>query len=408
MRAAAAVAALCLAAATAAASPPRAVVTAPIRLEALDLAYDLEFEAADAAIRRALDLDPGDAANHLAHASITWIRLLFRRGALTVDEYLGPPSLADVARPAPPSAEAAVLRAALGRARALAEGRLRTHPNDVDALFAAGAAAGREAAYIATEEGRLLAAYWTSRRAYEAHRMVLALDPSRADAGLIVGTYRYLVATLGRIMRWIAYLAGFDGDKAQALRLLDACASVPNEAGLEARFALVIVFSREGRYDDALRVLAGLRERYPRNRLLYLETGATLLRAGRPAEALRWLDESLARFSQDARPRSFGEDAWWHYKRGVALVQLGRAADARAAADAAAASPAYSWVQGRILTLSGQIFDVQGRRPDALGAYRRARGIAKSTRDHRGVQQAERWIDNPFRGTSASRPRPNQ
>jgi tetratricopeptide (TPR) repeat protein len=396
MRATAVAAALCLAAAAAAASPP----SEALRLRSIDLAYSLDFDAAEAAIRDAIVRDPDDPANYLAQASIVWVRMLFQRGALTVDEYLGPPSLSDVSRTPPPARRSAELRAALARATSLAEQRLAKNPDDVSALYAVGAAAGRDAAYTATEEGRLMRAFWTARRAYDAHQRVLELDPARTDAGLIVGTYRYLVATLSRVMRWIAYLAGFGGDKDRAYRLLEACTTAPNETAIEARFALIITYSRDGRHDDALRELRVLRGRYPRNRLLWLETGATLLRAARPAEALGWLDEGLAALASDHRPRSFGEDAWWHYKRGVALVRLGRVADAHRAAETASAAAAYTWVRGRILTLSGQIDDVSGRRDAALRAYRRAREIGRSTRDALGVQEAERGIDKPFSGTS--------
>lgn len=396
MKAAAVATALCLAAATAAASPP----PDELRLQSINLAYNLDFDAADAAILDVIARAPDDPANHLARASIVWVRMLFQRGALTVDEYLGPPSLSDVSRTPPASRRSSELRVALARATALAEQRLRQNPHDVSALYAIGAAAGREAAYIATEEGRLMRAFWTARRAYDAHERVLTLDPSRKDAGLIVGTYRYLVATLSRVMRWIAYLAGFGGDKDRAYSLLEACTTVPNETGIEARFALIITYSRDGRHDDALRELRVLRERYPRNRLLWLETGATLLRAGKPGEALVWLDDGLAALASDDRPRSFGEDAWWHYKRGLALVRLGRVADARQAAAAATSAKAYTWVRGRILTLTGQIDDLSGRRDAALRAYRQARDIGRSTRDALGVQEAQRWIDNPFMGTS--------
>lgn len=396
MRAAAVAAALCFAAATAAASQP----SEALRQRSVDLAYSLDFDAAAATIRDAITRAPNDPANYLAQASIAWVRMLFERGALTVDEYLGPPSLSDVSRTPPPAHRSGELRAALARATSLAEQQLRKNPNDIAALYVVGAAAGREAAYTATEEGRLMRAFWTARRAYDAHQRVLELDPARTDAGLIVGTYRYLVATLSRVMRWIAYLAGFGGDKDRAYHLLEACTTAPGETAIEARFALIIAYSRDGRHDDALRELRVLRARYPRNRLIWLETGATLLRAGRPAEALGWLDEGLAALAADSRPRSFGEDAWWHYNRGVALVRLGQVADARKAAETASVAPAYTWVRGRILTLTGQIDDLSGRRGAALRSYRQARDIGRSTRDALGVQEAERGIDKPFSGTS--------
>jgi predicted Zn-dependent protease len=144
-----------------------------------------------------------------------------------------------------------------------------------------------------------------------------------------------------------------------------------------------------------------LRERFPHNRLLWLETGATTLRAGRPRDALVWLDEGMSRLPADTRPRSAGEMATWHLKRGSAYALLGDAARAGADAKAAAGEAAARWVRGRVAILEGQVADLQGRRPDALAAYRRGRELCRSGNDPVGVQQAERWLDNVFRGTSA-------
>src|SRR6185295_5281404 len=113
------------------------------------------------------------------------------------------------------------------------------------------------------------------------------------------------------------------------------------------RFALVLLYNREKRYDDALKALAALRERYPKNRLAWLETGATALRAGGAADAERWLNDGLARSAGDARTRMFGEDALWHYKRGTARAWLGKTAEADADLRKALSSEGRKWVHGR-------------------------------------------------------------
>ena len=64
----------------------------------------------------------------------------------------------------------------------------------------------------------MLAGFRAARRAYDEHERVLDLDPSRKDAGLIVGTYRYLVSTLSLPMRMMAYVAGFGGGRERGHR----------------------------------------------------------------------------------------------------------------------------------------------------------------------------------------------
>ena len=112
-----------------------------------------------------------------------------------------------------------------------------------------GAALGLEASYIATVEGRLMAGFRAARRCYDAHERVLELDPSRTDAGLVVGTYRYLVASLPVHMRMLAYVAGFGGGKEHGIELLERAAAGAGEARTDALFALVLVYNRERRFD---------------------------------------------------------------------------------------------------------------------------------------------------------------
>jgi predicted Zn-dependent protease len=172
--------------------------------------------------------------------------------------------------------------------RAVALSRTRVAANwGAAAQFDLGSAIALNASYVATVEGGMMGAFRAAREAFNAHEKVLELAPSRRDAGLVVGTYRYLVAALSMPLRWAAYLAGFGGGREQGLRLVARAAEHASENQADARLALVLIYNRERRYDEALTQLAKLREQYPRNRLLWLEAGATALRAGRPADAER-------------------------------------------------------------------------------------------------------------------------
>ena len=108
-----------------------------------------------------------------------------------------------------------------------------------------------QASYGATVEGKVLASFRAARRAYDAHENVLELDPSRKDAGLIVGTYRYIVSALSLPMRLMAYVAGFGGGKERGLQMIEEAAAHPGLTQTDARFALLLLYNRERRFDDA-------------------------------------------------------------------------------------------------------------------------------------------------------------
>ena len=212
---------------------------ASLRSEAFALAYNLDYPEAVAMFDKALALDPNDSATHRARATAAWLHIIFRRGSITVDQYLGGASRRDMKMEKPPAEEAAIFTRHVNRALELAERRLAANPKDAAALYDLGAAVGLQASYVATVEGRLGGAFRAARRAYDTHERVLALDPSRKDAGLTVGTYRYVVATLSLPARWVAYLAGFGGDKSRGLRLIEEAValSVRQPGGREVRAA---------------------------------------------------------------------------------------------------------------------------------------------------------------------------
>jgi tetratricopeptide (TPR) repeat protein len=290
-----------------------------LRAEALELGYNLDHDRALATFEAAIAADPTDPAPHRLAAATIWIQSLFEQGAVTAEDYLGQ-ARSNVERK-PLSAERAVaFRRHLDRALELSDARLRANPRDPDAHFQIGAAYGFRASYTATVEGRVLGGFGDARRAYREHTRVLDLDPSRTDAGLIVGMYRYGVSQLPFGWRLIAGLAGFDGGREQGITLVERAAGTPSDVQTNARFTLIVIYNREGRYEAALREIQQLQTQYPRNRLLWLEAGTTALRAKRFAVARAALEEGLLKFTADRRGRAFGEEARWRYAYGAALA----------------------------------------------------------------------------------------
>jgi tetratricopeptide (TPR) repeat protein len=354
--------------------------SAALRARALDLGYNLDHDEALAAFKAAIALDRSDPAPYRLVAATLWINLLFRQGAVLADDYLGQ-ARSDLARTPPPPELAAAFQANLDKALALSAARVRANPAAADAHFQLGATHGFLATYRGTVEGRVLGAVGPARRAYGEHERALELDPARKDAGLIVGMYRYGVSTLPLPLRLLAGLAGFGGGRDRGLRLIEDAASFPSDVQPNAMFTLIVIYNREGRYGDAMRVIAELQRRYPRNRLLWLEAASTALRAGRPAEAKHALEEGLARFSSDPRPRAFGELARWHYYLGAALVALKvrDAAESELAAVLGAEAP--EWLRGRAHKELGKLADLRGDRAVATVEYQTSMRICRAQKD---------------------------
>ena len=365
------------------------------------LVYNLDHDQALAAFQRAVEADPDDPAAYRAVAGITWLNLMFTRGALSADEFLSSLPESNAAMAPPPAAMAAAFRANIEKSMELAEAQIRRRPFDAGAQFNLGASRGLLAAYTVTIEGSLFGAVRLARGAFKAMEQVLVLDPSRKDASFFTGSYRYAVANLNSVRRWMAYLAGFSGDRDVAIRMLEESAAYPSDVQSDARILLVLVYNKERRYDDALRLLEGLRRDFPRNRLLWLESGAGEMRAGRAARALEFLDAGIGLFERDTRQKAFGEAALWHAKRGAVHVALGNRAKAEADLRKALAAEGRDWVHGRCHLELGKLADLSGNRTAATAEYRLAVVLCGGDRDPIGSAEAKRYLDRPFSGTIA-------
>jgi tetratricopeptide (TPR) repeat protein len=368
-----------------------------LRVRAFELAYNLDYDDATREMEAAVRADPSDAAAERGLAVIPWLLISFTRGAVTVDDYLGSISRQNVALRQPPADLAQRLQRHSGRALQLAEADVARRPRDPEAVYQLGAAVGLQATYVATVEGRVLGAFRAARRAYDAHEQVLDMAPARKDAGLVVGTYRYIVSAMSFPVRMMAYAAGFGGDRDRGLRMIEEAAASDTEAAADARFALVLLYNRDGRFADALRVLGELQKAFPRNRILWLEAGATALRAGRAAEAEQFLSEGVKRLAADRRPRMFGEEALWLYKRGAALLALNRLEEAAADLTRGATLEARRWVAGRTQAELGKLADLRQDRATARAHFQRALTLAQEDNDPAGAAAARRWLNTPYR-----------
>lgn len=372
--------------------------SAALCAQASDAAYNLDYDRAADLFRQAIAADPADAAAYRGAAKAAWLRILFQQGAVTTDEYMGPISSSDRKVPKPPPALAAEFHSHIDRAVKLGEQAVAREPRSAAAHYALGAALGFLASYTGTIDGKMFAAMRSARRAFAEHEKVLEIDPGRHDAGLVVGTYRYLVSALPMPLRWVAYVVGFGGGRDTAVRRLREAAAYPGDTQADARFALVLIYNREGRYAEALDVVRRLERSFPRNRLLWLEEGITALRARRVEEAEAALSEGIRRMQADPRPRMPGEAAHLHYKRGLArLIRkdvAGAGQDQQAALNDATGA---GWLRGRIHTELGKLADLAGDREQAKTAYRTAITLGQQSSDPRGVEEAKRFLESAYR-----------
>ena len=380
---------IAIAAPSAAAANPQ---SESLRVRASSELYNLDRDRALATYREAVQADPSDAAAQRGLAGALWIDESFRRGTMIVDSYLGGVTRSNVKLPPPPAALQTEFDAMIGQAIDIARKKIAANPRNPEGHYELGSAVGLRASFAATIQGSVRAAFGSAREAYSAHERVMELDNRRRDAGLIVGTYRYLIAGMAMPVRWVAYAAGFGGGREKGLTLVKEAADYSGDNRVDARVALVLLYNREKRYDEALQQLERLREEFPRNRLFWLETGGTLLRAGRHAQADRILTEGIDRFAADTRGRMYGEEAIWFQKRGEARATIGRTDEARADLHKALESEGRRWVHGRARLELGRLALKSNDRPGAGTELKTAATLCESDNDLPCAAEARRLL----------------
>jgi tetratricopeptide (TPR) repeat protein len=384
-------------------SRPAAHETAAVlSRRAYQASYNLDYEPAIALARQAVAAAPDDSDAHRTLATTLWLQIIFVRGDVTIDPYLNG-VLHEQALLSPlPSGLDAECRQETARAIDLAVAWAAREPQALDARYELGAAYALRASYIASVTGNTSSAFGAARHAYEAEASVFEHDPSRSGAAVIVGLYRYIISTLALPSRLFAYVAGFSGDKAKGISILESAAAQGDDSHVEASVALLLIYAREGRHGDAVRVATRLETEFPRNRLFTLEAGSAAVRAGRGAEADAILSRGLAALATDTRPRFPNERALWLLKRGMARTEMDRLADARMDLGAGEAEAPSGWIGGRIHLALGRVDDLSGRRSDAVAEYGQSRRLCEAAHDSACVDSANHLLDKPFHDKGAA------
>lgn len=384
------VALVCLVAPGIVASQPSASVD-----QVFTHAYNLDYAEAYAEGNRLIAERPNDPMTYRAVATVAWMEMVFRRGAASIDHYMGHITETQFNVPKPAPDLEAIFHKNIEKAIALSDASLAKKPKDPQALFDSGSAWALKGGYAAAVLGSMTGAFKSARRAYNAHERVLEIAPDRAEANLVVGSYRYAISTFGVATRMAAYVVGFGGGREKGISMIEI-ASKKGISQSDAIFALAVIYSREGRHAEAVERLRELERRYPRNRLLLLEEGAALIRAGKANAASDVLTAGLAMLDKDTRPRFPGERAQWLYKRGLARLNSNRPADALADLNAALGSDPMGWVRGRIHVEKGKLADLEGKRSLAIAEYNEAAATCARSNDPVCEEEAAKLRKRPF------------
>lgn len=330
-------------------------LTSPEPLErAYDLILDARFDAAERQLKTACPPAPQPACEVLGAVNDYW-RLM-----LDPEQTSGDTALMGRINGAIASNEAWVAR----------------EPKRAEAWFYLGGAYGTRV-LLRGHRGQFLAAARDGKRIHDSLQLAIRMDPSLGDAYFGLGLYHYYAAIAPRAARIISMLMFLPGgDRAGGLREMEQTRSSGLLLRGEADYQLHLIYLwYERQQTPALRLIEGLRARYPHNPVFHLrlaEAQGNYIRNHQEAlQAYRSMLDA-ARAGRIAAP-ALSEV---HARLGMAqeldaLCSSGEAIEQLNAVIAAQPGAPYGALARAHYQL-GVVHDRSGRRSDAITAYQRA------------------------------------
>lgn len=375
------------------AQPPEWAAQARPVLAAL---YSLDHDHAEQLSLSLIRQRPAEPLGYALLARTLWARILNNEQALNAERFFSVPApwrSSPLGRQVPAEIRTRFLDASR-KSVALARTRLQSNPDDRPALLILGFTYINLAGFQWAVEGSLWQAFRSGEHAVDAHRRLLALEPSWGDPRLANGVALYLANTLPWRVRWLAVLFGFAGGRERGKREIETAARTGILLDDDARTMLVLLYERDEQFTLARPILADLHARYPSNFIVELEQARLEMRADRPAEALAIYRRILAKASasRDGYERVLRPGLY--YGLGLAARASGRLEESAAFFHASLDHPASNAASAALSQLElGKTLDLIGRRDEARAAYTQA-AAAPDVNGSRA--QAQRYLRAPF------------
>ena len=375
-----------------------------LRRSGLDALYNIDYDKANRDFKEIVQLHPNHPGGYQLLAARLWIKTLYESRRLQVSLYNSESFYSNGDDKVDPKI-VTEFRNLTREAKRLAEAKLKQEPKNIEALDFLANTEGLKASFEEAVERRHFAALRDGNDAVEHHREVLKLDPRYIDAQITIGLYEYVVGSLPLPVKIIAGATGYRGSKKRGLAMLEQVAREGRWSQDDAKTVLVLLYTREKRFADVLKLTRELSAKYPRNYLLRLETADALVSLAAVkrkekdvAGAVQAEKEAFATFDDVLRDRNVRDTAaraldLIHFKYGEALLMAGL--NDRAAKEFIAATRVERAEPGLITMAhlyAARAYDVAGKRDEALAQYKEVLARPNVYDAHeeakRGIRQA--------------------
>jgi len=358
--------------------------------------YNLEYDDAIREFRGMVTAKPNDPAAHNALAQAILYREMFRAGALESEMVSGNNAFLRRAKVEATAEAARGFEVSINRAMELSQTALQSNPKDTLALYSLGNAHGLRANYNFLVRKAWMDALRDATAARRHHNQLVDVDPNFVDARLVQGAHDYLVGSLPLRYKMLGFLAGIRGDREKGMEALRLVAEKGVRNRYDAQVLLAVIYRREKKAEAAIPLLGNLVQRFPRNYLFRLEQAQMYSDFGKRSEALAALQKveemkkaGAAGFASLSLEKVYFYRAnllFWYHDFDAALDYMKRVTPKANEMDLN--TSVLAWMR------LGQIYDVKGRRGEAMEAYKKAIAAAPNSD---AARESKGYLSSPYR-----------
>lgn len=235
------------------------------------LLYELKPEEARNQFAARQKSHPEDPLGSASEAASYLFEECYRQGVLTSEFFLDNKRFLGKIPLKPNPELRAAFFAADKQAQDLAQLRLKTNPDDTNALFAMALAVGMQADYASLIDKHQLDSLKMIGKADEYANKLLVVAPDAADAYLGLGTANYVIGSLPGLKKFFLGFAGIHGDKKLGIQQLQIAADHGRYLRPFAKILLALAALREKKTEVARAQLNDLVTEFPENPLFASE-----------------------------------------------------------------------------------------------------------------------------------------
>jgi hypothetical protein len=249
--------------------------TVALHVPELEAGFHLLYELKPAEARKQFEAwqksHPEDPLGSAAEAASYLFEECYRQGVLTSEYFLNDNRFLGKVPVKPDPKLRAAFFAADKQAQDLAQLRLKTNPDDTNALFAMTLSVGMQADYASLIDKHQVESLKMIRVADRYAKKLLVAAPDAADAYLTLGAANYIIGSLPGFKRFLLSFAGIHGNKKLGIQQLEIAADHGHYLRPFAKILLALAALREKKPEIARAQLKELVAEFPENPLFASE-----------------------------------------------------------------------------------------------------------------------------------------